>query len=300
MIRTTELTKIFDGYKALDAFSSTIPDGSIYGLVGSNGSGKSTLLRLLSGIYYPDAGKVEIDGEEPFENTGTKSKVFHVADDLYFLPQSNMDEMAAFYARMYTGFDAQVYAQMKERFPIDSAKRINTFSKGMKRQVSLILALSARPQVLLLDEAFDGLDPVIRSMLRKILADQIAERNMTVIIASHNLRELEDLCDCLGLLHQGRIVFQKEIDEVKLGFCKVQAGFRQMPSVDTLREKLQIMQLEQAGSVLNMVVRGTGGEILSFLDTLDPLFAETVPLTLEEVFIHEMEVVGYDYNKIIF
>jgi len=299
MITASKLTKTFEEYTALEAFDTQIPEGSIYGLVGSNGSGKSTLLRLISGILRPDSGDIQIEGESPFENVHVKQKVFHVADDLYFLPQTTMDEMAGFYRSLYLGFDQGVYESMCSRFPIDPQKRISTFSKGMKRQVSLILALSCQPKVLLLDEAFDGLDPVIRGALRKILADQIAERAMTVIIASHNLRELEDLCDFLGLLHKGRVVFEREIDEVKLGFCKVQAGFPRQLDLQELAD-MDIMQMDQVGSVLNMVVRGNSGAILNRLNAMNPLFAETVPLTLEEVFIHEMEAIGYDYNKIIF
>ena len=299
MIEAIQLTKTFDSFTALDHFSTKIPDGAIYGLVGSNGSGKSTLLRLISGIYRPDGGRILVDGVEPFEHPLTKDKVVHVSDDLYFLPHSNMDEMAGFYGGIYASFDMGVYKQIRERFPIDPKKKITTFSKGMKRQVALILALSCCPRVLLLDEAFDGLDPVIRGALRKILADLIAEQSLTVVIASHNLRELEDLCDFMGLLHQGKVIFEREIDEVKLGFCKVQAGFTVMPANEQL-EQLNIMQKEQTGSVLNLIVRGNSEEIMRYVETWSPLFVETVPLTLEEVFIHEMEAVGYDYNKIIF
>jgi ABC-2 type transport system ATP-binding protein len=299
MIKAYNLTKRFDDFTALDSFSTQIPEGTIYGLVGSNGSGKSTLLRTISGIYRPDAGSVEVEGKAPFENPDVKNHIFHVADDLYFLPQSTMNDMADFYGGLYSGFDAETYKATCERFPINPKGKINNFSKGMKRQVALILALSCQPKYLLLDEAFDGLDPVIRGALRKILADQIAERGMTVVIASHNLRELEDLCDFMGLLHQGKVIFEREIDEVKLGFCKVQAAFTVQPDRAAL-EQMNVMQLEQTGSVLSMIVRGNSTEILDYMDTLNPLFVETVPLTLEEVFVHEMEAVGYDYNKIIF
>lgn len=299
MIQAKNLSKRFYGFTALDSFHAAIPEGAIYGLVGSNGSGKSTLLRTISGIYRPDGGEITIDGEAPFENIPLKGRVFFVADDLHFFPQATMDDMASFYARLFPGFDRQVYQTMCQRFPIDPGKRINTFSKGMKRQVALILALSCQPDYLLLDEAFDGLDPIIRGALRRILADQVAQRRMTVVIASHNLRELEDMCDVMGLLHQGRVVFEREIDAVKLGFCKVQAGFRTIPEKERL-EQLDIMQMTATGSVLNLVVRGGSGEVMEFVNTLSPFFVETVPLTLEEVFIYEMEAHGYDYNKIIF
>ena len=299
MIQTIDLTKKFDDFTALDTFSVTIPDGSIYGLVGSNGSGKSTLLRLISGIYRPDGGSVLVEEQNPFENPAVKNNIFYVSDDLYFLPQSTMDDMAKFYASLYPGFDATVYSDVCGYFPISGQKKLNTFSKGMRRQAALVLALACRPRYLLLDEAFDGLDPVIRGAIRKILSDRVAGENMSAVIASHNLRELEDLCDHMGLLHQGKVVFQREIDEVKLGFCKVQAGFREMPS-DEAYQHLNIMQRETSGSVVNLIVRGASSEVLAYMESLNPLFAEVIPLTLEEVFIHEMEVVGYDYNKIIF
>ena len=299
MIAAKGLTKTFDGFTALDSFTAQIPTGSIYGLVGTNGSGKSTLLRLISGIYRPDGGEIEVAGESPYENVAVKSRIFLVADDLYFLPQSNMDDMARFYAAVYPSFDMDVYREMCGRFPLDPKKRINTFSKGMKRQAALVLSLACRPDVLLLDEAFDGLDPVIRGALRKILADLIADGGMTVVIASHNLRELEDLCDHMGLLHAGKVVFAREIDEVKLGFCKVQAAFSAMPGRDAL-SSLDILQKDSSGSVLNLIIRGRPEEALRVIEALNPIFAEAVPLTLEEVFIHEMEAVGYDYNKIIF
>ena len=299
MITTIQLTKKFGGFTALDSFNTEIPSGSIYGLVGSNGSGKSTLLRTISGIYRPDSGEIRLDGEAPFENVEVKSRVFHVSDDLYFLPQSTMDDMAKFYSGLYSNFSQEVYRQTCSRFPIDPKKKVNTFSKGMRRQVSLILALSCRPKYLLLDEAFDGLDPVIRGAVRKILADQVSERGMTVVIASHNLRELEDICDFLGLLHNGKVLLEREIDEVKLGFCKVQAGFKDVPDIGKFTG-LDIMQHDRQGSVINMVVRGRSQDIIAKLNQLDPLFAETIPLTLEEVFIHEMEAVGYDYSKIVF
>lgn len=299
MITAASLTKTFDGFAALDEFTADIGQGSIYGLVGTNGSGKSTLLRLISGIYRPDGGEILVSGQAPFENVTVKGRMVHVSDDLYFLPQSTMNDMARFYAGIYRSFCWDVYREMCGRFPIDPAKRINTFSKGMKRQTALILALACRPEILLLDEALDGLDPVIRIGLRKILADLISDGGMTVVIASHNLRELEDLCDHMGLLHAGKVIFAREIDQVKLGFCKVQAAFTTPPRRESL-QALDIMQYEASGSVLNLIVRGNPNEIMAAIREMGPLFVETVPLTLEEVFIHEMEAVGYDYSKIIF
>lgn len=299
MIKTFDLTKKFEDYKALDNINIAIPDKSIYGLVGSNGSGKSTLLRLISGIYYPDSGGIEVSGENPFDNIKIKDSIFHISDDIYFLPGCTMDEMAGFYESIYSSFSAEVYRHMCELFPLNAKKAINTFSKGMKRQAAIILSVACCPKYLLIDEAFDGLDPVVRIALRKILADLIYEREMTVVISSHNLRDLEDLCDHMGLIHNAKVMFEREIDEIKLGFCKVQAAFKNMPEQNKLDE-LNILQQKINGSVMNLIVKGNSSEVFDYLSTLNPLFAESIPLTLEEVFIQEMEAAGYDYNNIIF
>ena len=299
MIKATDLVKRFDHFTALETLNTEIPSGSIYGLVGPNGSGKSTFMRLICGVYRPDGGSIEVDGEPVFENTGLKNRIFFVSDDLYFIPQCTLDEMARFYSGIYSSFNQAKYHKLLEVFPIPSKKRVNTFSKGMKRQAALILALACQPEYLLLDEAFDGLDPIIRIALRRVVADEMVSRGMTVLISSHNLRELEDLCDHVGLLHKGKILFERDLDELKLGFCKVQAAFRPMISRDKL-EGLSLMKFETRGSLIDMVVRGNREEVLAYLETFHPLFAEAIPLTLEEVFIHEMEAVGYDYNNVLF
>lgn len=300
MITARDVTKQFDSVAALQAFTTDIANGSIYGLIGSNGSGKSTLLRLIAGVYRPDSGAVEIDGTPVFENEALKDHVFFVSDDFYFFPNASMDDMAAFFAKIYTGWSWERYKQVCGMFPIDKTKKTSTFSKGMQRQAALILGLSTQADYLLLDEAFDGLDPILRAALRRILADDVARRAATVIISSHNLRELEEMCDHVGLLHQGALVFQKELDELKLGFCKVQAAFRPLPDVDELRKALDIISVETRGSLLNMVVRGSHTQALSLIEGYGPLFAEGLPLTLEEIFINEMEVIGYDYNNVLF
>lgn len=299
MIETNALVKRFGDFTALTSLTASIPRGSVYGLVGSNGSGKSTFLRLVSGVYMPDGGTLSVDGQPVYENTAVKSRIFFLADDLFFLPQSSMDDMARFYERAYPSFSREEYRKLCTIFPLDPKKKLSTFSKGMKRQAALLLGLSCRPDLLLLDEAFDGLDPVIRGAVRKLLSDEISDRNLTVIITSHNLRELEDLCDQVGLLHQGKILFQRDIDELKLGFCKVHAAF---PAgiEDADLKVLDIMQLSRTGSLLNLIVRGNSTDASNYLLEKGAVFAEGVPLTLEEVFIHEMEAVGYDYNNILF
>lgn len=297
MIRAVNLTKRFDSFTALDSLNTEIQQGCIYGLVGPNGSGKSTLLRLISGVYAPDGGTVCVDDLPVFENPAAKDQVFYLSDDLYFLPKATVREMAAFYRGLYSGFDQEKFQRLSQVFPIDVDKRVNTFSKGMRRQAALLAAFCCGTRYLLLDEAFDGLDPVIRLMVKKLLAEEIAQRQMTVIITSHNLRELEDLCDHIGLLHKGKILFEKELDELKFGFCKVQAAYDHPVAWE--ETGLEILQKQQRGSVVSLLVRGDADNTLRALEELHPIFSEAVPLTLEEVFIGEMEAVGYDYNNIL-
>lgn len=298
MIKAANLTKNFGDFTALNSLNAQIESGSIYGLVGSNGSGKSTLLRLISGVYMPDGGSIEVDGQKVFERVDVKEKIFFLADDLYFLPKASVDDMAVFYKGLYSSWSDELYARLRTLFPIETKKRVGDFSKGMKRQAAIMLALSCQPSYLLLDEAFDGLDPVIRLLVKRLLADEMSNRDMTVVVTSHNLRELEDLCDHVGLLHGGRILFEQELDVLKLGFCKVQAAFEK--DVDFAAAGLEVMNREQRGKLYTLLVRGTPDEVLTKINCQGALFAEAVPLTLEEVFIGEMEAVGYDYNNILF
>lgn len=297
MIKATDLVKKFDDCAALDGFCTEIDGGCIYGLVGPNGSGKSTLMRLMSGVYMPDSGSITIDGQPIFDNVTVKDRVFYLSDDIFFLPKATTDNMADFYQGLYSGFSREKYNALKKFFPIDCTKRISTFSKGMRRQSALLTALCCNADYLLMDEAFDGLDPVIRLMIKKLLAEEIANRNITVIITSHNLRELEDLCDQIGLIHKGRLLFEKDLDELKFGFCKVQAVYKIQP--DWSESGLNILQQSSRGSVVSLLVRGNADDTIQTLEKYQPVFSEVVPLTLEEVFIGEMEAVGYDYNNLI-
>jgi len=297
MIEVKQLTKRFGKTAALDGLSIKIPTGSVYGLVGPNGSGKSTLLRHIAGVYRPDAGEVLVDGEPVFENTAAKGKVFFLPDDLWFLPRADLREMARFYQGVYPSFDREVYDRLCQALPIDPEKKISGFSKGQRRQAALLLALSCRTQYLLLDEAFDGLDPVLRLMVKKLLAQEIEGRRATVVVSSHDLRELEDLCDHIGLLYQGGIRLERELDELKQGFCKVQLVSSQ--PVDWEQCGLDILRRQQRGTMTTLVVRGGADQVESVLEGYNPVFLETMPLTLEEIFIEEMEAAGYDYDKIL-
>ena len=298
MIQVERLTKKFQTHTALNQISVSVQPGSVFGLVGSNGAGKSTLLRTIAGIYKPDSGTVAIDGTPIFEHPNVKNDIFFISDFPYFIPQRNMKEMAKFYASMYSNWSHERYLELCNLFPIEEKMKISSMSKGMQRQVALICALSTQPKVLLMDEIFDGLDPVMRQLLKKLLAREVSERNITVMIASHNLRELEDVCDHVGLLHQGGVVFEQELDGLKLNLHKLQAVFKPMISMDVFSD-LDILKFDMKGSLINMVIRGDKGVISRRIEALKPVYFEMLPLTLEEVFISEMEVSGYDIDKII-
>ncbi|WP_411677910.1 ABC transporter ATP-binding protein [Caproicibacter sp.] len=298
MIEVQNLTKKFGAKAALDHVNFTIGGGSVFGLVGSNGAGKSTFLRTCAGIYFPDGGNVLVDGKAPFENAEVKSKICFIPDYPYFLPQATLSDMAKFYGGIYPKWDAARFEDLCKLFPVGKKERISNFSKGMQRQAALICAFAARPEYLLMDEIFDGLDPVMRQLLKKLICEEVSEHQLTVIIASHNLRELEDLCDHVGLFHKGGILFEKDIDALRLGVSKVQAAFRPMPDRSAF-EPMEILEWETRGSLLNLVVRGGRDEVMEKLNSLNPIFAEALPLTLEEVFISEMEVAGYDINNIL-
>ncbi|MBQ2135728.1 MAG: ABC transporter ATP-binding protein, partial [Clostridia bacterium] len=254
MIEAINLTKRFENKIALDSVNFEIKEGSVYGLVGSNGSGKSTLMRLISGVYTSDGGDILIDGEKPFNNPQLKSKICYLPDTPYFIHQSNINEMAKYYAMLYPTFDWERFEYLSSIFPLNKKARIATMSKGMQRQAALMLCLSVRPKYLLLDEAFDGLDPVMRKVLKSLLAEGVSD-GMTAIIASHNLSDLESLCDSVGLLHNGNIVFNEDIDNLKGNVHKVQAVFSMIPDLSVFDE-LKPMKIEKTGSLIQLVVKG--------------------------------------------
>lgn len=298
MIRAEGLTKIFDNKKALDAVDFNIDSGSIYGLVGSNGSGKSTLLRLLSGIYMPDGGKITVDGSSVFDNTDIKSKISYLGDTPYFPTHATIKETAKLYRRMYPNFDERLYNRLIEIFPLDYKAKIAAMSKGMQRQAALIMAIAASPEYLLLDEAFDGLDVVMRKVLKNILIEGVENRSMTTVIASHNLRELEDLCDHVGLIHEGHIIFNDDTESLKAKLHKVQTAFSKIPELSVF-SGLDVLKIERSGSIIQMIVRGDEEEIMSYINKLSPIFSECIEPSLEEMFIYELEVTGYDVKSII-
>ena len=298
MITAKALTKKFENTIALDNITLTIKEGCVYGLVGSNGSGKSTLLRLISGVYMADGGEIGIDGENCFNNPKLKSQIAFLGDTPYFLPQSDLKEMAKLYSSMYPDFDYKIYNHLLTVFPLNQKARLSTFSKGMQRQAALILALSTNPKYLLMDEAFDGLDVVMRRVLANIVMDGVEKRGMTVIIASHNLRELENVCDNVCVIHGGKIISNGSIESLRGNIHKIQVAFSEIPEMSVF-EQLYIMKSERMGSLLSLVVKGDEQEIMRFINRLNPLYAECIEPTLEEVFVYELEVVGYDVKNIL-
>ena len=297
MINVNLLTKKFDNFTAIDTISTCFEDGGIYGLVGSNGSGKSTLLRLLSGVYKADGGELSADGEAIFNNPEKKSQIFLLPDTPFFFKSATTLSMAKYFSRLYPSFSFELFFSLSKVFPIDIKQRIDNMSKGMQRQSLLMLALSVRPRYLLLDEAFDGLDPVLRGVLKNLLIEA-AENNTTVIIASHNLRELEDLCDHVVLLHKGKIVVNNSLENIKNNIHKIQAAFASPPS-DAFFGSLNILKQERTGSLYRMVIRGDFNEIMNTINGALPVFAEAIEPSLEEIFIFEMEGENYDVKKLL-
>jgi ABC-2 type transport system ATP-binding protein len=299
MIEAINLTKRFDDIVAVDHVNAKIRDGSVFGLIGTNGAGKSTFLRMASGVLKPDEGTVTIDGENVYENTKVKSRFFYISDDQFFFANSTPQEMMDYYKVVYPGFDTARCAKLLESFSLDKRRKIATFSKGMKKQLSVILGICANTDYIFCDETFDGLDPVMRQAVKSLFANDMAERNLTPIIASHNLRELEDICDHVGLLHKGGILLSKDLDDMKLNIHKIQCILKPGMEPEEL-VGLDKLKIERRGSLVTLTVRGTREEVESLMLTYEPLFFEMIPLSLEEIFISETEVAGYDIKKLIF
>ena len=271
----------------------------MYGLIGSNGAGKSTFLRMLAGILSPDEGAVRIDGADIFENVALKERFFFISDEQFFFPNSTPAEMKNYYKRFYRYFDEARYHKLMDGFGLDENRKIRTFSKGMKKQVSVICGICAGTDYLFCDETFDGLDPVVRQTVKSLFAEDVESRGMTPVIASHNLRELEDICDHVGLLHRGGILFSRDLDEMKLGMFKLQCIFTGTLPENAWQE-FDLLRLEQRGSLYTLTARGSREELLARINAMNPSFCEMLPLTLEEIFINETEVAGYDVKKLLF
>ena len=292
MILAKDVTKTFDGVPALKAISCTIPEGCVWGMVGSNGAGKSTFLRLISGVYRPDSGEVTLDGAPIRENPAAKARICYVPDEVYFLPSSNIDRMAKLYGAAYARFDTALLKTLADKLELSLSAPISTFSKGMKRQAATILALAAHPDYYLFDETFDGLDPVMRAYVKNLICEDVLSRGACAVITSHSLRELEDTCDQLALLHKGGLVLQSETDQLKTSKFKIQIAFAE-PFDRSRFTALSPIHYVQHGSVASFLVSGEKDEILNRLQTENPILLEVLPLSLEEIFTYEMEALGY-------
>lgn len=292
MIKAQNLTKRFDNSTALDHLSCAIPQGCIYGMVGSNGAGKSTFLRILTGVYRAEEGTVEIDGAPVYENPTVKQSIAYVPDTLYFLAGSTMERMAYLHRAVHPDFDFARFYKLTKSFGLNPKKPINTFSKGMKRQAATILALSAKPQYIFFDETFDGLDPVMRTVVKNLICEDVLERQATAIITSHSLRELEDTCDQLALLHKGGLVLESDVQNLKTSLFKVQIAFTHEFTRENF-DGIDLLQFAKRGSVANLIVRGNRDETVARLQAMGPILLDVLPLSLEEVFTYEMEALGY-------
>ena len=298
MITVKNLTKKFEDFTAIDSLSCSIPDGCIYGMVGSNGAGKSTFLRVVSGVYRPEAGEVLLDDQPIYENPEAKSKIILVPDELFFLQGATMNRMADLYKKVYPNFDIERFKELTVAFGLDPTKNVATFSKGMRRQAATILSLSTKPQYIFFDETFDGLDPIMRTLVKKIICDDVMERSATAVITSHSLRELEDTCDQLALLHKGGLVLESDVQNLKTSLFKVQVAFSD--EYDRSRfEGIDILSFTKKGSVSNFIVRGSREETKQKLSALCPILLDVLPLSLEEVFTWEMEALGYSFKDVL-
>ncbi len=299
MIEAVNLTKKFDDIVAVDHVNATIRDGNVFGLIGTNGAGKSTFLRMAAGVLRPDEGGITIDGMEVFENEKAKMRFFYISDDQYFFSNATPRDMMAYYKAVYPAFDEERFHGLMKSFDLNERRKINTFSKGMKKQVSVVCGVCAGTDYLFCDETFDGLDPVMRQAVKSIFANDMEQRHLTPIIASHNLRELEDICDHVGLLHKGGILLSRDLDEMKMNIHKVQCVL-----LDGMAPKdmagLEVIKTESRGKLLTLTVRGEMEQVEAAMQSANPVFYEMIPLSLEEIFISETEVVGYDVKKLIF
>ena len=299
MIEIKDVSKQFGKTRAVDHVSFSVKEENVFGLIGTNGAGKSTMLRMLAGVLKPDAGLVLIDGMQVYDNVNAKKMFFFIGDEPYFFSNATPRDMEKYYSSVFSAFSRESYYLYLANFGLDSRRKINTFSKGMKKQLALICGICSGTKYLFCDETFDGLDPVMRQAVKSLFANDMAERNLTPIIASHNLRELEDICDHVGILHKGGILLSKDLDDMKLNLHKIQCVLRPGMEAGEI-PGLEILKTERRGSLSTITVRGTREEVEAAMRSCEPVFFEAIPLSLEEIFISETEVAGYDVKKLIF
>ena len=297
MIEVKDVVKTFDGFRALDGVTMTVPRGAVYGLVGPNGAGKSTLIRHLTGIYRPDSGAIDIDGQPVYENPAVKARIAYIPDDVFYFPQATIPDMMRYYRGIYPKFDAERYQKLGEVFQLDPKRQIRRLSKGMQKQAAFWLAMSLRPDVLILDEPVDGLDPVMRRQVWNLVLADVAENGTTVLISSHNLRELEDVCDHVGIMDHGRVLLERSLAQLQDNMVKLQVvfpdGMTEVPS------DLPVLHASQIGRIHTFIMRMSAQEAEDRLAAYSPLLVDAVPLTLEEIFIYELGGADYAVKDIV-
>ena len=298
MLEAKNVVKTFDGFRALDGLTMTVPKGAVYGLVGPNGAGKSTIIRHLAGIYRQDSGEVLLDGQPVYESPAVKRRMTVIGDDWYYFPQANIREMARFFAGMYPAFSWERYEKLKQVFPLDEKMMLRRMSKGMQKQAAFWLTVCCMPEYLILDEPVDGLDPVMRRQVWSLLLGDVAERGTTVLVSSHNLRELEDVCDHVGILNKGRVLLERSLSDLQDNTVKLQVACQGVTE-PVLPAELNILHRSHVGRVYTYIVRGSSEEILRRMQITDPVLLESIPLTLEEIFIYELGGVEYAAKDIL-
>ena len=298
MINVKDVTKTFGDFKALDGLTLNVKKASVYGLIGPNGAGKTTFIKNLMGIYKPDSGEITVDGEPVYENIEKKKNMVYISDDLYFFPTYSILDTAKYYAGIYPKWNWETFEALKKIFKIDVKRKPKKLSKGMQKQVAFWMGLSAMPKVLILDEPVDGLDPVMRRNVWKIIVQFVAEYETTVLISSHNLRELEDICDHVGIMYEGKVVLEKSLDDIKGNIHKIQLAFDgEFPP--EIYEKAEILHKETVGRVHTVIAKGVSDNLEEVFGSFKPLLCDIIPLSLEEVFIYELGGMGYEFENII-
>ena len=296
MIEVRNVMKEFDGFRALDDMSMTVPTGAVYGLVGPNGAGKSTIIRHLTGIYRQDAGEITIDGAPVFENPEVKSRIAYIPDDIFYYANASIREMMDFYRSIYPHFDAERFKKLADVFGLDPKRQMRRLSKGMQKQAAFWIAVSLRPEILILDEPVDGLDPVMRRRIWSIIMADVAENGTTVLVSSHNLSDLEDVCDSVGIMNKGKIMIERSLNELQENIVKIQLA---LPDGESLPEGLDILHKSNTGRLQSLIMHGTQEELTEKLQSAHPLFIDAVPLTLEEIFIYELGGADYEVKDIV-
>ena len=298
MIEVKNVVKTFDGFAALNDATLSVPTGAVYGLVGPNGAGKSTIIRHLTGIFRQDSGTVRLGGEDVWENAALKAKIAAIPDDWYYFNSAGIGDMMRFYKGFYPNFSTERYEKLREVFDLDEKRPIRRFSKGMQKQAAFWLALSAMPDYLILDEPVDGLDPVMRRQVWSLMMGDVAERGTTVLVSSHNLRELEDVCDHVGILNKGKVLLERSLSDLQDNTVKIQAAYAAAEE-PALPPELEVLHRSAVGRVYTYIIRGKREDILHRMQALSPLLLEAIPLTLEEIFIYELGGADYAVREII-